>query len=94
MAGKKRNYWYVIVFTNQGPKFVTSVDNSQKMCYWTVGEAPYEFGDKEYAKETATCLTINFNYAMAVCTPYEITEHPYRYDAGHFEWKANDEEEE
>lgn len=88
---KKKNYWYVLVMTNAGPKFVTEVDNSQKMCYWDINEAPYEFGSKEYAKETAVCLTINLNYAMAVCSPYEISAQPYRYSDGHFEWVVDEE---
>jgi hypothetical protein len=83
---KKKNYWYVLVMTNEGPKFVTEMDNSQKMCYWDINEAPYEFGSKSYAQETAVCLTINMNYAMAVCTPYEITSQPYYYQRGHFKW--------
>ena len=93
MAGKKKNYWYVLVMTTAGPKFVTEVNNKDKYCYWENGKAPYEFGSKEYAKETAVCLTINFNYARAVCSPFEITEHPYRYDVGHFKWVDNNESE-
>lgn len=79
MANKKYHY-YVLVFTNAGPVYVTSVDNSTRYCYWNDEEKPYDFGSKSYAEETAVGLNCNLNSCVMVCSPYEIESHPYNYE--------------
>ena len=79
MANKK-NYYYVLVFTNEGPVYVTSVDNSNKMCHWNEKKKPYEFGSKSYAEDIALGLNCNMNSCVMVCSPYEIDSHPYNYE--------------
>lgn len=93
MAGKKKNYWYVIVMTGEGAVFVTSVDHSTKMAHWNRNEKPLELGEFT-AKDLSLGLMCNFTSAFAVCAPIEIDHQPYLYSRGHFEWVANEKEEE
>jgi hypothetical protein len=39
---KKQNYYYVLVMTNNGPVFVTSVNNLDKTAYWDKNEKPLD----------------------------------------------------
>lgn len=92
MANKK-NYWYVLVMTDNGPKFVTKVNYSDKTAEWNYNEEPLEL-DRGRAQDLSMGLTLNSNMAYAVCQSWEIDSHPYRYSMGKFEWKWNEEEEE
>ena len=82
---EKKNYWYVLVFTNNGPKYVTSVNYADKTAGWDELEKPYEF-NKSTAQDLALGLTLNMHFANSVCVPYKIENQPYRYDFGGFEW--------
>ena len=82
---KKKNYWYVIVMTNNGAVFVTGTGNHHTAT-WNRKEKPREFG-KEYAEEIAFGLTLNGHLAYAVETRYEVTTQPYRYNEGNFYWR-------
>ena len=90
---KKKNYWYVLVLTDEGPKFVTSVEYSPKVAYWNGLEKPLELGEL-VAKELALGLNANFFQAYPVCMPFETTNQPYYYKLGKFEWKRNEKQEE
>lgn len=92
MAQKQKSFWYVIVMTDYGPVFVTSVDYSNKTAHWNKKEKPMEF-NKSIAQDLCLGLSINFHTSFAVCVPYELTTQPYVYDRGQFEWVWNKEEE-
>ena len=83
---KKQNYYYVLVLTNEGAKFVTKVNWSNKTAEWNKLEKPLEMS-KETAKDLTMGLQLNFNNAFMVCNGYEISCQPYRYDKGNFVWK-------
>lgn len=91
---KKSNYWYVMVCTEVGPVFVTSVDNASKTAQWNKVTKPKELGEY-WAKDLAFGLRCNFFSAFAVVSPIELDAQPYRYaDGGHFEWKWDKDSEE
>lgn len=90
---KKQNYWYVLVLTNEGPKFVTKVNYQNKTAEWNKLEKPLEMSKSE-AQDLTIGLNCNLNVSFAVCQPFELECQPYLYDRGHFEWKYNEEEEE
>lgn len=83
---KKQNYYYVLVFTNNGPAYVTSVDYRNKTARWDKLEKPLELGQSS-AKDLCFGLNCNFTSAVVVCMPTEIEYQPYRYDAFEFEVK-------
>ena len=85
-----KDFCYVIVFTENGAKFVTEVNNADKTCKWETDKTPYKFASKQSAQNVATGLTLNFNFAVAVASTYEVTSQPYNYSHGHFEWVKND----
>ena len=93
MARKKKNYWYVLVMTNEGPKFVTEVDYHTKTAHWNELEKPLELGEV-WAKDLTFGLMVNFYTAFAVCLPVEWDNQPYRYKDGHFTWTFDKEEDE
>lgn len=92
---KRKNYWYVLVLTAEGPVFVTGEDNLKKVAYWNRNEQPLEMA-QVVAKDLAWALCVNGYSAFAVDNFYELESQPYRYDIGHFEWvrEQNEEEEE
>ena len=90
MANKK-NYWYVVVMSDDGPIFVTGISNLNKMAFWNKNEKPLEMS-KELAQSLATGLMLNFHFALPVCNTFELTEQCYNYNYGHFVWTKNDNE--
>ena len=84
MASKK-NYWYVIVMTNNGAVFVTSTNNFERVAYWDKDKAPKEM-NKSDAQYLATALTINGHLSYAVCQTWQIDNQPYLYQTGEFKW--------
>ena len=91
MAQKKKNYWYVLVLTSEGAKFVTGIEHDTKIAHWDGLEKPLEFSES-MAKDLAFGLNANFFLAYPVCMPFEITHQPYFYKLGKFEWKPFKEE--
>ena len=85
---KKKNFYYVLVLTAEGPTFVTEVSYRTKIAEWKKDQKPLDFS-KEAAEDLAFGLTANFWSAYAIHSRFEITEQPYKYDLGHFEWKWN-----
>ena len=88
---KKKNHWYVLVMTDEGPKFVTKINHSDKTAEWDVNEKPLEMSDS-VAKDLAFGLMCNFFTAFPVCLPIEWESHPYNYAEYHIEWASNAEE--
>ncbi len=89
MATKKKYHHYVLVFTNEGPKFVTSLGDHHT-AYWNELESPKEFS-KEYADDVVFGLRCNFFSAVRVTTPVELDNQPYLYDRGKFDFVFNNE---
>lgn len=88
---KKKNYWYVIVFTSEGPKYVTSTE--YHTAKWDMLETPLELG-KYWAEDITKGLLLNGYNAAAVCMPIELSHQPYMYETGKFEWSNNKEDDE
>lgn len=82
---KKQNYYYVQVFTDHGPVFVTSVNNATKTAHWDKTEAPLELG-KYMAEDLTLGLNLNFHFAVTVVSKIELETQPYLYSKGQFEW--------
>ena len=87
MAARKMHY-YVLVITNEGPKFVTKINYGDKTAEWNYKEKPLEMS-KVNAEDLVLGLNMNLFLAYTVTMKCEITSHPYRYDIGHFEFKLD-----
>lgn len=86
MAKKKQTkWWYVIVLTGEGPRFVTDVQYTPKVAKWDKTEKPYEMGEA-WAHDLVMGLMWNGYSAYPVCTQFPIETQPYDYREGHFEW--------
>ena len=88
---KRKNYYYVLVMTDSGPTFVTSIPERNWANYDKL-EKPMEFGSKDYAQEVANGLCLNFQLAYMVNSNYEIPGQPYLYSKGQLKWEWNSEE--
>lgn len=91
MAAKEKEYWYVLVITEDGPIFVTKVNNSDRTAEWDPMKKPLKM-TKAKAEDLMTGLNLNFNTSYAVCQSFEITNQPYNYDKWHIEWRETEEE--
>lgn len=80
---KKKNYYYVLVFTLGGPAYVTST-GAHKTAYWNKDEKPMSMG-KDEAYWMAMGLNLNGSSAVMVVMPYELDYQPYNYQ--HYEFK-------
>lgn len=79
MATKKTtNYYYVLVFTDNGPVYVTSVEWVSKTAHWEKDKEPYTF-NKTDAEDLAFGLQCNFFNAVVVSSRHEIDCQPYNY---------------
>lgn len=88
---KKQNFYYVMVMTDHGPVFVTSLDNASKVAHWDDTKAPLELG--KYAAEDLTMgLNINGHLAFTICSKFELDNQPYYYKKGGFEWVSKEAE--
>lgn len=87
---QKKNHWYIMVLTNEGPKFVTKAEYyPTKICEWDKNGTPLEM-TKEAAQEITVGLCLNFHLAYAVCQPFEIDHQPYFYEKGRFRWETDE----
>lgn len=93
MAKSKKNHYYVLVITNEGPKFVTKVNYGDKTAEWNYNEKPLEM-DKLWAEDLVLGLNLNFHMSYLVCQKWEIDSQPYRYDRYKFDWKERKEKDE
>lgn len=75
----KKYHYYVLVFTDNGPVYVTSIDNKNKYAHWDKDEAPLSLS-ASYAEDLVTGLILNFNSAVLVKSLVEITAQPYNYE--------------
>ena len=83
---KKKHFYYVLVFTGEGPVYVTSTDNRKKVAHWKPEEPPKEF-EKEDAAWIVVGLNLNGTSAQRIDSPFPITTHPYNYESYNFEVK-------
>lgn len=86
---KQRYWYYVLVFTNSGPKYVTEI-LPQKTARWDELGKPMEFS-KELAEDLYTGLCLNFHTAIMVKSRFEIESQPYNYK--HYSVKFEEKEE-
>ena len=77
MATKKYHY-YVLVFTNNGPVYVTSINRENKYARWDKDEAPMEF-NSTVAEDLVFGLLANFFNAVLIKSRIEIDTQPYNY---------------
>lgn len=82
---KTKYYYYVLVMTNYGAVFVTSINNAERTAKWDKLETPLDMSKKD-AEFMAKALTWNGNLAYAVTTEYELSYQPYLYQKGEFKW--------
>ena len=85
VMSKKKDYWYVLVLSNEGPVFVTGT-GEHHTAFWNKDEKPMEM-DESYAKNMALGLLVNFHQGFAVCSPVELNNQPYFYDKGEWKWE-------
>ena len=83
-------WYYVLVFTHQGPVYVTSWETyPHRVCEWNKNEVP-----KEMSKDDATYMAVglywNGTLAQVVASPYKLESQPFQYDKGEFVWKAHE----
>ena len=64
-------FYYVIVATEDGGKFVTKTDYATKTAYWDSNEKPLAFS-KTHADDLALCLTLNFHLAFTLKSYHEL----------------------
>ena len=77
MANK--NYYYVLVFTNNGPVYVTGLDNLTKTAFWNKEEKPLELGMYK-SEDLVFGLNCNFTNAIVVKSKFKIESQPYNYN--------------
>lgn len=92
MANNK-SYYYVLVFTNGGPVYVTSQDYATKTSYWDKSKEPKLF-TMHTADDLVFGLRCNGYQAVTVKSAVEIDYQPYRYSAYKIEWKKVEGDEE
>lgn len=83
---QKKNWYYVMVMSNSGPVFVTSINYGDKTARWDKLEKPLTM-DKYESEDLTLGLNLNFNLAFMVCSKFELDTQPYNYANGGFEWK-------
>ena len=64
-------FYYVVVATEDGAKFVTKTDYATKTAYWDSKEKPLSFS-KTQADDLALCLTLNFHLAFTLKSYHEL----------------------
>ena len=77
MASGKKYHYYVLVFTNEGPKYVTGIGDHHT-AYWNTEDKPYEMS-ASYAEDVYTGLCLNFFTAVLIKSRFELDHHPYNY---------------
>ena len=86
---KPKYQYYILVCTDYGPKFVTSIDWGDKTCQWDKDKTPLAMS-KAQCENITLGLCLNWNIAFSVFTDSGIISQPYQYEKGHFEWKWED----
>ena len=75
---KSKYHYYVLVITNEGPKYVTEILENN-WCKWNEEDAPYEMS-ASFAEDVYIGLCANLNYALLIKSRVKISHHPYRYE--------------
>lgn len=89
---KAKYHYYVLVITNHGPVFVTSIPE-RNYARWDATETPLELS-KGSAEDIAMGLNLNGYTARVVYTQhFEQMHQLYRYGEGQLEWKWKEKEE-
>ena len=78
MATSKKNHYYVLVFTDNGPVYVTSVNNATSWARWDKNEVPKAF-PKYYAEDLVFGLRCNCFQAVLVTSTVKLDSQPYNY---------------
>jgi hypothetical protein len=73
-----KNHYYILVFTDNGPVYVTSVNYAEKSARWEKDKAPKEFS-RSTAEDLVFGLRCNWHNAVVVTLPVEIDCQPYNY---------------
>ena len=79
MAKKQTKKYYILVFTQDGPKYLTSLDYHTKTAHWDTDEKPYEFSSYESALDIHIGLLWNGHMSVISVAEYDIEHHPYNY---------------
>ena len=77
MANNKKYHYYVLVMTEEGPKYVTSI-LPHHMAEWKTEDKPLEMS-ASYAEDVYIGLCLNLFTAVLVKSRFEIERHPYNY---------------
>lgn len=75
---KTKNHYYILVFTDNGPVYVTSVNYADKSAKWEKDKVPKEFS-RSNAEDIVFGLCCNFFNAVVVTHKVEIDCQPYNY---------------
>ena len=89
---KKKNYWYIMVITDNGPVFVTGVNYQNRTAEWNRLEAPKDF-PMQTAEDLCMGLNLNFHVAFLVKSKFELDYQPYAYSKGKMVWENKKQEE-
>lgn len=84
----RKNYYYVLVFTDCGPVYVTST-GKEKTAYWDALEKPLAL-PRYKAEQIAMGLNLNFYTTVIVLMPYELENQPYLYDKFQIKWEERE----
>lgn len=90
---KVQNHFYVLVFTGDGPIYVTSLDYANKNAHWERLEKPLEINEVK-AQDVVLGLNLNGYLAQVVKSKWELEDQPYRYKVGKMVWQTVEKEEE
>ena len=82
---KKKWHYYVLVFTEEGPKYVTSI-HTHHMAHFDATEKPLDMS-AEWAEDIYKGLCLNFFNATLVKSLFEIESQPYNYKENQLTWK-------
>ena len=92
MATKKqKNWYYVLVMTDEGPKFVTGTE--YHTAYWDKDKAPKELGSY-WAEDICRGLNLNGHLSYVVKSQWELDTQPYNYAEWQIKWEERKAEEE
>ena len=87
---KKKYHYYVLVFTDGGPVYVTGLGDG-KMAFWDSNEKPYELSES-IVEDVCMGLNLNFYTTVMVKMPFELESQPYLYDRFELTWVEKEEE--
>jgi len=84
MANSKKKWYYVLVFTNNGPKYLTGF-GEHNMAYWDEEKKPLAL-TKSYAESVVYGLSLNLFQSVVATSLYELEQQPYAYDRFSINW--------